>query len=206
MSTFKPIKSLALSLAAIGAGTTLAPASASAQDYYIGQIITVAFNFCPNGTARADGTLLAVSQNDALFSLYGTIYGGDGRTTFGLPRARGRSFVGQGSGPGLSSYREGQVFGAESTTMTFLTMPAHSHRVNANNLDGDKPGPGNKILAAAPDEGTGTETIYSDQPATVQMSSQMISNTGGSRSFPLRDPSLGLLQCVVLFGVYPSRN
>ncbi|MEM9716293.1 MAG: tail fiber protein [Pseudomonadota bacterium] len=82
--------------------------AAEARDLFIGEIFLFGGNFCPRGTAAAEGQLLSISQNAALFSLLGTIYGGDGRTTFGLPDLRGRAPLGQGSGVGLPTYRQGQ--------------------------------------------------------------------------------------------------
>lgn len=166
MSYLTPIKTLLGALALTTAAITT-PQKAASQSYYIGEIITVGYNFCPRGTFSMEGQLLAISQYDAFFSLLGTIYGGDGRTTFGLPRARGRSLLGQGNGPGLGSYQMGNLGGQLSQTMTIPTMPQHKYSVRATNSDGDKPGPGGKLLAAAPPNGVGTETIYSDQAATV---------------------------------------
>ncbi|MBD3756388.1 MAG: phage tail protein, partial [Gammaproteobacteria bacterium] len=94
---------------------------------FVGEIRMFAGNFAPRGWAFCDGQLLAVSQNDALFSLLGTIYGGDGRTTFGLPDMRGRIPVHQGSGPGLSPRRLGSKSGAETETLTVNQMPSHTH-------------------------------------------------------------------------------
>ncbi|TFL16885.1 phage tail protein [Jannaschia formosa] len=178
-----------------------------AQDYYLGEIITVAFDFCPRGTLALEGQVLSISNSSALFSLLGTTYGGDGASTFGIPEARGRRLMGEGTGTVGPTRVQGQRFGAGPTaTMTVAQMPAHSHAVNANNLDGDMPGPGGKLLAAAPDEGTGTETIYSDQPPTVTMSAQMIATTGGGQPFQIQDPYLGMRQCIVTDGIYPSRD
>jgi len=92
---------------------TAAPAAHAGQDEYIGEIITVGFNFCPRGTLEANGQLLSISQNTALFSLLGTIYGGDGRTTFALPDLRGRTMIGAGQGAGLSLRQIGQTGGME---------------------------------------------------------------------------------------------
>ena len=91
-----------------------APAAHAGPDEYLGEILTVGFNFCPRGTLEADGRLLPISQNTALFSLLGTMYGGDGRTTFALPDLRGRTIIGEGQGPGLSSRRIGQRGGSEA--------------------------------------------------------------------------------------------
>ena len=87
---------------------TAAPAAHAGPEEYLGEIVTVGFNFCPRGTLEADGRLLPISDNTALFSLLGTTYGGDGRTTFALPDLRGRTIIGAGQGPGLPDYRLGQ--------------------------------------------------------------------------------------------------
>lgn len=193
-------------LAAACVALALAPAPTVAQDVYIGQIVIVGENFCPRGTASAEGQLLAIASNTALFSLYGTFYGGDGRTTFGLPDLRGRRAMGQGTGPGLTPRSEGQRGGAETVTLTERELPAHSHAVNATNADGDQPGPGGKILAAAPPNGAGSETIYSDQPANRAMSDAMIERTGAAAPIDLKSPFVALRYCVALQGVFPSRN
>ncbi|WP_430403352.1 phage tail protein [Hyphomonas sp.] len=96
---------------ALMAGT--APAAHAGMDEYLGEIITAGFNFCPRGTLEADGRLLPIAENTALFSLLGTMYGGDGRTTFALPDLRGRVVVGAGQGPGLTDRRQGERGGAE---------------------------------------------------------------------------------------------
>lgn len=95
---------------------TAAPAAHAGPDAYLGEIVTVGFNFCPRGTMEADGRLLPISDNTALFSLFGTMYGGDGRTTFALPDLRGRTVIGAGQGPGLPDYRVGQKGNLESGT------------------------------------------------------------------------------------------
>ena len=96
---------------ALMAGT--APAAHAGMDEYLGEIITAGFNFCPRGTLEADGRLLPISENSALFSLLGTQYGGDGRTTFALPDLRGRTVIGAGQGPGLTTRRQGERGGTE---------------------------------------------------------------------------------------------
>ena len=97
---------------ALMAGT--APAAHAGPDEYLGEIITAGFNFCPRGTLEADGRLLPIMENTALFSLFGTLYGGDGRTTFALPDLRGRTIVGAGQGPGLTGRQQGQAGGSET--------------------------------------------------------------------------------------------
>ncbi|RKQ71770.1 microcystin-dependent protein [Litorimonas taeanensis] len=107
------IKSIVLSGAVLLGALSIAQ-TASAVDRYVGEVILVGFNFCPRGTAAADGQLLAIDQNSSLFALYGTTYGGDGRTVFGLPDLRGRTVVGDGTGPGLTSRRIGARGGVET--------------------------------------------------------------------------------------------
>lgn len=194
----------ALTLTATLAVTT-APATAD-NDPYLGDILITGANFCPRGWLPADGQLLAISQYTAVFALIGTTYGGDGRTSFGLPDLRGRTAMDEGTGPGLATRRQGQKFGSTSVTLTTANLPAHTHTVRANNLDGDKPGPKDKLLAAAPPGGMGNETIYSLEPATVQMSSNMISDTGGNGSISVTDPSLVMTYCIAVVGIFPSRS
>ncbi|MGH1417056.1 MAG: phage tail protein [Pelagimonas sp.] len=207
MKNFK-IKTVSTVIAlALATGLGSVPETAKAgTNPYIGDIMIVGFNFCPRGWHLADGTLISVSENSALFSLLGTQFGGDGRTTFGLPDLRSRAGIGQGNGPGLTSYNAGARGGAETTNMTVATMPTHTHAVNANNLDGDKPGPGRKLLAAAPTGGTGNETIYSELPPNVTMNPTMIGNSGGGTAINTLDPFLPLYHCIATQGVYPSRS
>jgi microcystin-dependent protein len=191
--------------ATVAIATTVA-APAAAQENYLGQIIPVAFTFCPRGTVSAEGQLLAINQNQALFSLYGTNFGGDGRTTFAMPDLRGRSPMGNGTGPGLSFRALGQKGGDESTTLDVTNLPGHTHTVNANNADGDKAGPGGKLLAAAPTGGSGNETIYSTALANVTMNPAMIGHTGGNQPMSTVDPYITIRYCIVTQGLFPSRN
>lgn len=187
-------------------GLTVAPNQAEAGvDPYLGDIMIVGFNFCPRGWAAADGQLLAINSNQSLFALLGTIYGGDGRTNFALPDLRGRATIGQGSSPGLTSRLSGQNGGSESKTMDVTTMASHSHAVNATNLDGDRGGPGGKLLAAAPTGGSGNETIYSDTVPTKTMAESMISATGSGAAISTQDPYLSVYHCIATQGSFPSR-
>lgn len=179
---------------------------ADAQEFYIGDIMLVGFNFCPRGTVPTEGQLLAINQFQALFSLYGTTYGGDGRTTFELPDLRGAVPKGPGQRPGGPITALGERGGTEFATLTEPNLPPHSHAVNATNADGDSPGPGDKVLAAAPPGGTGAETIYSTQPPNRTMSAEMIGPTGDGQAFSTVDPYTVLRYCVVIDGLFPSRN
>lgn len=122
----KLLKNLLLA-ASIAGSLHSAPAFACDNNPFLAQTCPVAFNFAPRGWAPAQGQLLPIASNQALFSILGTIYGGDGRTTFALPDTRGRVVIGAGQGPGLSDYRLGAKGGLERVTLTVAEMPAHSH-------------------------------------------------------------------------------
>jgi len=116
---------------------------------YLGQIMIFAGNFAPRNWEFCHGQLQAISQNQALFSIIGTIYGGDGRTTMGLPDLRGRVALGEGNGPGLSSYSVGEKAGKESVTLTENNLPSHTHHLMASSSQGDSASAKNCNLAAA---------------------------------------------------------
>ncbi len=200
------LHSAALALVLSATSAVLPERAEAGAEPMLGEMMIVGFTFCPRGWIAAEGQLLPINQNQALFSLYGTTYGGDGRTTFGLPDLRGRVIIGEGTGPGLANARLGAKAGSQTATLTESTMPSHSHAVNANNLDGDKPGPGGKLLAAAPTGGAGNETIYSTAAPNRVMSSSMIANIGASQPFDITDPKLGLIHCIATQGVFPSRS
>jgi len=168
---------------------------------FVGEIRMFAGNFAPQGWAFCDGQLLAVSQNDALFSLLGTIYGGDGRTTFGLPDLRGRIPIHAGSGPGLSQRRLGAKAGAEKVTLTVNQLPSHTHReqATASNATGRNP-VGNALGNA------GFADVYTDDLGEVDMAANAITNTGGSQSHTNLMPFLCVNFIIALFGIYPSRQ
>jgi microcystin-dependent protein len=205
MTNFKKHVTLAAAALGLAAAFFGAPNQAQAQERYVGEIIYNGYTFCPRGTLRAEGQLLPITQYTALFSLYGTTYGGDGRTTFALPDLRGRVPIGQGTGAGLSNVRMGSKSGFQTVTLLESHLASHSHVVNANNLDGNKPGPGGKLLAAAPPSGAGSETIYSTAPVSVQMNPEMLATTGQNAPVPVMDPYLVINYCVLLTGVFPSR-
>ena len=203
MKSHGALTALALGIAAF----TTPHAALATSSPFIGEIAPMGITgFCPAGWSSAEGQILPITQNQALFALIGTTFGGDGRTTFGLPDLRGRLPIGQGTGPGLSPRSWGQVGGRETVTLTQNQMASHSHAVNATNTDGNFPGPGGKILAAAPDGGTGQETIYSDQAANVQMSTQMIAPSGGGQPVNVQDPTQVIRYCISLQGIFPPRN
>ncbi|HSR70076.1 MAG TPA: tail fiber protein, partial [Acidobacteriota bacterium] len=165
------------------------------------EIRMFAGNFAPRGWAFCDGQLLAVSQNDALFSLLGTIYGGDGRTTFGLPDLRGRIPLHAGEGPGLSPRRLGSKGGAEKVTLTVNQLPSHRHDLKASADPATGPNPQGEVLAE-----TVTDRVYSDQGSDVNMASSSITGVGGSRSHTNLMPYLCINFIIALVGIYPSRH
>lgn len=169
---------------------------------FVGEVRMFAGNFAPRGWAFCDGQLLAVSQNDALFSLLGTIYGGDGRTTFGLPDLRGRLPIHAGTGPGLSPRRLGAKAGAEKVTVTVNQLPSHTHGWPAFDGTPQNDVPTDALL------GKGSARLY--QPALgagrVNMNSGVIGHTGGSRSHTNLMPFLCIHFIIALVGIYPSRH
>jgi microcystin-dependent protein len=168
---------------------------------FVGEIRMFAGNFAPRGWAFCDGQLLAVSQNDALFSLLGTIYGGDGRTTFGLPDMRGRIPLHQGEGPGLSPRRLGSKGGAEKETLTVNQLPSHSHVFNANTEAATASDPAGRVLADV--QGY---NFYRDDIQDTSLAPGAITNTGGSQSHTNLMPTLCVHFIIALFGIYPSRH
>ncbi len=167
---------------------------------FVGEIRMFAGNFAPRGWAFCDGQLLAVSQNDALFSLLGTIYGGDGRTTFGLPDLRGRIPLHAGQGPGLSQRRLGSKGGSEKETLTTNQLASHTHDFRGTTSQAASTTPAGRSWSNT------VELIYSKPPTTTDMASSSIANTGGSGSHTNLMPTLCIHFIIALFGIYPSRH
>ncbi len=167
---------------------------------FVGEIRMFAGNFAPQGWAFCDGQLLAVSQNDALFSLLGTIYGGDGRTTFGLPDLRGRIPIHAGDGPGLAPRRLGAKGGAEKVTLTVNQIPSHTHTLRAStNIPSDRSPTGQTT-------GQATTDLYINDTPIVDMATNSISQIGGSQSHTNLMPYICVHFIIALFGIYPSRQ
>ena len=179
-------------------------------DPYIGQIQAFPYNFAPKGWALCAGQLLPIAQYQALFSLLGTYYGGNGTTNFALPDLRGRIANGMGQGPGLSSYTLAQKGGEESHTLTLAQMPAsgHSHAIHAVN-NGATGGTNTPSAAVTLGSGYASETnnpavnVYSSAAPTIAMGSLA---PAGGQPHENRMPFLGLNYCIALQGIYPSRN
>lgn len=171
---------------------------------FVGEIRMFAGNFAPRAWAFCDGQLLSVSQNDALFSLLGTIYGGDGRTTFGLPDIRGRIPLHQGTGPGLSTRRLGSKSGTESVTLTSNQLASHTHDLVASTAAADSVAPQGRVIAesAAPFR----YLVGNSTAAPIALNSQSVANTGGAQSHANLMPALCINYIIALFGIYPSRQ
>lgn len=175
---------------------------ANAQEPLLGEIKLFAGNFAPRGWALCDGQLLSISQNTALFSLLGTTYGGDGRTTFALPDLRGRVPIHAGNGPGLSSKSLGELSGTETNVLSISNLPSHSHTINAVSEDGNESSPAGNLPA-------GTKLLdkeYSGASATATMNASMVGNTGGNQAVNNMQPYLTVNYIIALQGIYPSRN
>ena len=168
---------------------------------FVGEIRMFAGNFAPRGWAYCDGQLLAVSSNDALFSLLGTIYGGDGRTTFGLPDLRGRIPIHTGTGPGLSQRRLGSKSGTEKETLTVNELPAHHHIWQGFSGAAQGQTPIDASVAQP------TASLYDTEIDNLAvMRTSMVGDTGGSRDHTNLMPALCVHFIIALFGVYPSRE
>ena len=188
---------LAAALLALAA----APGAQAQAEPFIGQMMLVPYNFCPQRWAPAEGQLLSIAQNTALFSLLGTYYGGDGRTTFGLPDLRGRTPVGVGTGPGLSPVTEGQVGGAETTTLNSNQLPPHTHDLRGTSQPATHAAPAGRALAATQNAGA-----YAAAPLDSALVVGSVGIAGGGQPIPLRNPYLGMRWCIALEGIFPSRN
>ena len=169
---------------------------------FVGEIRMFAGNFAPRGWAFCDGQLIAPSQNDALFSLLGTIYGGDGRTTFGLPDMRSRIPIHAGSGPGLTTRNLGSKAGEEKVTVTANQLPAHTHTMQASLDPGSETRAGGNVTASD----LPVSAYFSNPPATAGLAGDAITTVGGSRSHTNLQPFLCVNFIIALYGIYPSRH
>ncbi|WP_434980092.1 phage tail protein [Daejeonia sp. YH14] len=180
--------------------------SAAAQEYYLGEIRYVAFNFAPVNWHECDGSLMSISQNQALFSLLGTTYGGNGVTTFALPDIRGRVLVGAGTGPNLSSYVQGEEGGQESHILLLNEIPAHIHSAVVTIPASTKEGNANIPTNAVPANTKLLDKEYSTEtPDTTMMSVQVQTATaGGSQPHDIRQPYIAMKCIIAVQGIYPS--
>lgn len=173
------------------------------SDQFVAEIRIFACNFAPRGWAFCNGQLLPISQNTALFSLLGTTYGGDGKSTFGLPGIEGSAPMFWGQGPGLPLYDIGEAAGAQNITLIQSEMPVHTHVLQAGSDDGDLKAPNNtRILARS----TGGFLYQSSMAGIQPMAPQAVAPTGGSQPHNNMMPSLVLNFCIALQGIFPPRG
>lgn len=168
---------------------------------YLSEIMLVGFNFPPRGWAFCDGQLLPIAQNQSLFSLLGTTFGGDGRTTFALPDLRGRVSVHPGQGSGLPNYSLGQKGGENNVTLNISQIPSHSHSLMVNNSAGNSSNPEENFIAS------NAEGInHYSNTNNAKANNFSIANAGGNQSHNNMQPYLGINHCIALQGLFPSRN
>lgn len=164
---------------------------------YVGEIRMFAGNFAPAGWMFCEGQLLPISENETLFNLIGTTYGGDGQSTFALPDLRGRLPIHQGNGFILS-----ETGGAEEITLTINQIAAHSHPMLASGNTGTGTNPQGNVL----DQMSGAILLYKEQPPTVAMSAVAVSSIGGSQPHSNFQPYLCVNFIISLFGIFPTQT
>jgi microcystin-dependent protein len=174
-------------------------------DQFLAEIRIFPFSFPPLGWAFCNGQLLPINQNAALFSLVGTFYGGDGRTTFALPNLQGMGPLDAGQGNGLTFRELGEIGGEPTVTLTLAQMPAHVHAINGSNAGGDQNSPAGGLWSIA-SAARGLK-MYDPAPGTSPpMNAQAFSATGGNQAHDNMMPYLVLNYCIALQGIYPSRG
>jgi microcystin-dependent protein len=174
-------------------------------DPFVAEIRIFPFNFAPKGWATCDGQLLPLSQNTALFSLLGTTYGGDGKSTFALPDMAGNAPMHPGQGPGLSLHDLGEIGGSQTVTLLESEMPLHNHNIATHNLDaGGSQNPAPTVILAKSSQGNAYQTNTSAN--LKQLAFQALSPVGGSLPHNNMQPFLTLLFCIALQGVFPPRS
>ena len=170
------------------------------SDPFVAEIRIVGFNFAPTGWAQCNGVLMPISQNTALFSLLGTNYGGDGKTTFGLPNFVGRAPLHHGQGPGLSDHSVGEQGGQAAATLLVSELPSHAHGFPAASVPADRSNPAAAVLATPPD------ATYTLQSANTATHAGTIATAGGGQPHNNLQPYLVLNFIIALQGIFPPRN
>ncbi len=171
---------------------------------FIAEIRMLPYSYAPKYWAYCDGGLMDINQNTALFALIGTTYGGNGRTTMGLPNLQGRAPLHQGHGPGLSYYRLGQMGGNPGIPLHINNLPAHKHTAYAVRKASDSDDPTDRLLSQ--DKDNNTYKTEPDPSNHVPMSISALSQSGGGKDHENRQPFLCVPFCIALQGIFPSRN
>ena len=172
------------------------------SDPYIGEIRMFAGNFAPLGWAFCDGQLMPISENDALFTLIGTTYGGDGQETFALPNLQSRIPIHQGQGPGLSGRILAETGGVEEVTLTTQQLPVHNHALLVSTASGTGTSPANSVLASGSNVSIYRPDVIPNQP----MNAQSLSPIGGSQPHDNMHPFICINYIISLFGLFPQQN
>ena len=167
---------------------------------FLAEIRIVGFNFAPRGWAFCDGQILPINQNQSLYSLLGTTYGGDGRTSFALPDLRGRTPIHVGRSNGGVDHMLGSKSGEETHTLAGNEMPQHDHVMMASSSTGNSPIPAGNVL------GVSASPAYHEASSLVSMGSSAIANVGGGQAHENMQPWLAVNFCIALMGLFPSRN
>jgi microcystin-dependent protein len=178
------------------------------SDQFVAEIRIFPFNFAPTGWATCDGQLMPISQNTALFSLLGTTYGGDGKSTFALPNLQGSAPMQPGQGQGLSLYDLGQIGGSDNVTLLTTEMPLHTHTAQVSTTNATVATPtGNVPARIAFSTGTqsGSGVAYSGNAPTVQLSPAALAASGGGLPHNNLQPYLTLTFCIAMQGIFPAR-
>ena len=206
----------------------LIPNTTKAQEGYIGEIRLFAGNFAPRDWAFCEGQLMPIQQYQSLFSILGTTYGGDGRTTFALPDLRGRAVVQPGTAPGLSTYQLGQKAGSENIVLSTTQLPVHTHTATLDNATAtlkasstvgtsSVAGQGGATTLAATGTGrSGGPVLYNNATPDITLKTGetetnvsgqiVVGNTGGNQPINIVQPVIGINYIICLNGIYPSRN
>lgn len=175
------------------------------SDPFVAEIRIFPFNFPPKGWAMCNGQLLPISQNTALFSLLGTTYGGDGKSTFALPNMISNAPMHPGQGPGLSLHDLGEMSGTQTVTLLVSEMPVHQHFVGrASVATGNATSPVGAVWATSA-AGRGTAALYQPGPATEKVNPNSLAATGSSFPHNNMQPYLTLNFCIALQGIFPAR-
>jgi microcystin-dependent protein len=167
---------------------------------FVGEIRMFAGNFNPAGWEFCNGQLLPIAENETLFQLIGTIYGGDGVNTFGLPNLQSRVPVHQGQGPGLNNYQLGETGGVESVTLTVNQTPVHTHAFLASSAGGNNNNPENNVIADGP------ALAFIEASPNANMAAQSVVPVGGSQPHENLMPVLAINYIISLFGIFPNRT
>ena len=176
------------------------------SDQFVAEIRIVGFNFPPKGWAFCNGQLMPISQNTAVFSLLGTFYGGDGRSTFALPNLQGLAAINQGSGPGLTPRNIGETGGEAQVTLLQSEIPQHTHTVSASSAGGDVNNPAANTVWAKAHMGKTPFNMYSSTGGGPNMSGQAFATAGSSLPHNNLAPFLTLNFVIALQGIFPARS